>query len=191
MRKSDDTSDTTLYQWWVPLTCSSSTSTIWMDYDEKNKTVSPLGAKDNEWIIFNVGQQGNVLFIRSNNLGQIIEHNLIGYYRVMYDKTNYKLIQTQLQSDHTKISSINRAQLLNDGLNIAKANLLSYDVALDMTLYLTKEREYVPWHSALIGLTYLDSMLYTSAAYVNWKVWRPNNYLFLNTLSLVNSTILL
>ena len=33
-----------------------------------------------------------------NFLGQIIEHNLIGYYRVMYDKTNYKLIQTQLLS---------------------------------------------------------------------------------------------
>ena len=88
----------------------------------------------------------------------------------MYDETNYNLILDQLKTDFTKISLINRAQILNDALNIAKADLLSYNVALDLTLYLDKEREYVPWHSALTALAYMDSMLYTSPAYASWKV---------------------
>jgi len=44
-----------------------------MYYDEKNKTVSPLGAKDNEWIIFNVGQQGDVLFIHTNFSNKLLD----------------------------------------------------------------------------------------------------------------------
>ena len=94
----------------------------------------------------------------------------LGYYRVMYEETNYNLNLAQLATDHNKISLINRAQILNDALNIAKADLLPYSVALDLTLYLDKEREYVPWHSALTALTYMDSMLYSSAAYGGWKV---------------------
>ena len=93
-----------------------------------------------------------------------------GYYRVKYDDINYGLIVNQLMSDHQKIRVTNRAQLIDDALNIARGNLLSYSQALDMTQYLAKERDYVPWHASLTALSYLDSMLYSSETFTNWKV---------------------
>ena len=70
----------------------------------------------------------------------------VGYYRVMYDDTNFDLILDQLDKDHKAIPVGNRAQLIDDYLNIARASLIPYTNALDLTKYLDKERDYVPWY---------------------------------------------
>ena len=93
-----------------------------------------------------------------------------GYYRVNYDDENWKMIIKQLNVDHTKIHVINRAQLIDDALNLARVGLLKYELALDVTSYLNKETEYIPWSAALTGLRYLEEMLKRSAAYGNFKV---------------------
>ena len=69
----------------------------------------------------------------------------VGYYRVKYDNTNFHLILEQLRKDHKAIPVGNRAQLIDDYLNIARASLIPYTDALDLTAYLDKERDYVPW----------------------------------------------
>ena len=94
----------------------------------------------------------------------------IGYYRVNYDEENWRLVIKQLNKDHTKIHVNNRAQLIDDALNLARKGLLEYELALDITSYLHKETEYVPWSAALSGLQYLDDMLTRTAAYGNYKV---------------------
>ena len=53
--------------------------------------------------------------------------------------------------DHTSIHVSNRAQILDDALNLARAKLLDYETALSLTGYLSKEEEYVPWTAALSG----------------------------------------
>ena len=53
--------------------------------------------------------------------------------------------------DHLAIHVINRAQIMDDALNLAKSDLLDYETALSVTGYLSKEVEYVPWASALTG----------------------------------------
>ena len=82
-----------------------------------------------------------------------------GYYRVNYDDQNWRLIIQQLKNDHTKIHVINRAQIIDDVLNIARAGLLKYEVALEVTSYLKNEKDYLPWAAALSGIEYLDEML--------------------------------
>jgi len=84
--------------------------------------------------------------------------------------TNYGLIRDQLLIDHTKISANNRGQMLDDTFNLALANLVPYAQAMDLTLYLKNEREYVPWYAVLSELNYIDSMLYNLPEYTNWKV---------------------
>ena len=80
------------------------------------------------------------------------------------------MIIKQLKEDHTKIHVINRAQLIDDALNLARVGQLKYELALDITAYLHQETEYIPWSAALTGLDYLDEMLKRSAAYGNFKV---------------------
>ena len=87
-----------------------------------------------------------------------------------YDATNWNLIITQLLSNYQQISLINRAQLLDDSLNIARINALPYAVPLRLTQYLTVERDYIPWTSGLNGLSYLDLMYTRTAGYGDFKV---------------------
>ena len=96
--------------------------------------------------------------------------SILGYYRVNYDEKNWRLIIDQLNEDHNKIHVINRAQLINDALNLASIGLLNYDLALGVTSYLGKETEYFPWYAALNGLEYVGNMLEETASYGNFKV---------------------
>ncbi len=94
-----------------------------------------------------------------------------GYYRVAYDATNYGLIANQLVTDHLQIPVQNRAQLLDDAFVLALTNTISYDHALNMSLYLKDEAEYVPWHSVLSEFDYIDIMLFDQPEHSNWKVF--------------------
>lgn len=107
---------------------------------------------------------------------------LTGYYRVNYDARNWHLIAKQLMTNHTAISVINRAQIMNDALNLARAGLLVYEVPLNLTKYLEREEEFLPWEATLTALSYLDSMMKRTPGYgllkVNskWiKYWRTVN----------------
>jgi len=64
---------------------------------------------------------------------------------------------------------INRAQILDDALNLAKSGHLDYKTALSLTGYLNKETEYIPWTAALNGISYIDKMLKRTAAYGEFK----------------------
>ena len=90
-----------------------------------------------------------------------------------YDVTNYGLIRDQLVSNHKTFLDNNRAQLLDDAFNLALVELVSYSQALDLTLYLKNEQQYVPWTSVLSELNYIDTMLYNFAEFANWKVCPP------------------
>ena len=74
--------------------------TQWIQPDQTEITVEGLPAAD-QWVVFNVDQTG--------------------YYRVNYDEKNWKLITDQLLQDVSKIYQTNRAQLLDDSWNLARA----------------------------------------------------------------------
>lgn len=57
------------------------------------------------------------------------------------------------------INSINRGQLMDDALALARAKHLDYITALDTTEYLSHEVEYMPWATALSALSYLYDRL--------------------------------
>lgn len=98
-----------------------------------------------------------------------------GYYRVNYDQRNWNLIVQQLLDDPREISVINRAQLIDDAFNLARAGLLDYSVTFNLTRYLQYEVEYIPWKSAAIGFKFLDSMLCRTKIYGSFQVGLNNN----------------
>jgi aminopeptidase N len=95
----------------------------------------------------------------------------IGFYRVNYDEKNWYLLIKYLESeDYEKIHAVNRAQLLDDALNLARAGILKYSTALELTRYLEKEVDYIPWYSALNAFSFLNIRLTGTEIYPLFKV---------------------
>uniref|UniRef100_A0A3Q1EKQ9 Aminopeptidase n=1 Tax=Acanthochromis polyacanthus TaxID=80966 RepID=A0A3Q1EKQ9_9TELE len=63
------------------------------------------------------------------------------------------------------IPMINRAQLVDDAFNLARAQLVSTTLALRTTSYLSLETDFMPWQSALDNLNYYYLMLDRTEAY--------------------------
>lgn len=83
-----------------------------------------------------------------------------GYYRVNYDDTLWSALETALKSDNFDgIHVLNRAQIVDDALNLARAGQLSYSTALNIVSYLENETEYYPWYSAFTAFTYLNRLI--------------------------------
>lgn len=141
--------------WWVPLTFTCDFSEIytgWMFGDEEGMELD-INTTSEQWIIFNVNQ--------------------VGYYRVNYDLANWKLLIEQLRTNHSKISSMSRAQLIDDSFELARTGKVAYSTALELLKYLRMERHYVPWRAALGALDYIDAMLYdTPSGKALRKFWK-------------------
>lgn len=93
-----------------------------------------------------------------------------GYYRVLYDEENYALLAAALQADHGRIHVASRSQLVDDVFDLARAERLDYGTVLNVTRYLAKETEYVPWASALRGLQLVDRLQSGSGKFGAYRV---------------------
>jgi aminopeptidase N len=77
---------------------------------------------------------------------------------VVYDEVNYQLLNQYLNSfGHINIHPLNKAQLLDDSLSLARVGLLNYSTALDLTTYLAAETDFIPWVSFFRALTFLNA----------------------------------
>ncbi|XP_047472757.1 aminopeptidase N-like isoform X1 [Penaeus chinensis] len=138
-------------KWWVPLTytCRNRTNfnrtqaMVWMKASEDSITITSLPSND-EWVIFNLQETG--------------------YYRVNYDEHNWGLLIQQLKDDHEVIHVINRAQIIDDAMNLARNECilptghLNYTIAFDVYSYLGKETAFPPWLTAINNLQYITRM---------------------------------
>lgn len=89
-----------------------------------------------EWFVMNVQQSG--------------------YYRVNYDVDSWtKLIDALNETDHGTIDVTNRAQIIDDLLNLARAGHVDYEIALNGTTYLWNEKYYIPWKAFFNGLNFI------------------------------------
>lgn len=63
-----------------------------------------------------------------------------------------------------------RANLIDDAFNLAGAQRIDYGLALSMTSYLKKEKEFLPWATASNALKEVTQFLSSSSYYPNMKV---------------------
>lgn len=100
----------------------------------------------------------------------LVNNQRTGYYRVMYDEWNYKLLRFELvRGDLHKIPTVSRGHLLDDVMFMARKKKVRYDLALDMLEYLRRESEIAPWMSASRELSILDNNLRFTPAYELFK----------------------
>nr|XP_023022542.1 aminopeptidase N-like [Leptinotarsa decemlineata] len=93
------------------------------------------------------------------NLTEAMFHYLTAFYRVNYDSTLWREIRTILYTNYTEIDVLNRAQIVDDSLNLAKARILTYSEAFKNVIYLISETEYFPWVPAFRTLLLLKTRL--------------------------------
>nr|XP_027223195.1 aminopeptidase N-like [Penaeus vannamei] len=127
LMKERNPSRTKALRWWVPLSFTSQREANfnqteargWMKDSEERITLTSLPPKD-QWVIFNLQQTG--------------------YYRVNYDDHNWGLLIQQLRDDHKVIHVVNRAQIIDDAMNLART-------------------EKGPWTSGISNVGYVMLML--------------------------------
>ncbi|KAF7480957.1 glutamyl aminopeptidase [Marmota monax] len=94
----------------------------------------------------------------SGNTFLKINPDHIGFYRVNYEKLTWDRITEELLLNHSQFSSADRASFIDDAFALARAQLLGYDVALNLTRYLKMEENFLPWQRAISAVTYIISM---------------------------------
>lgn len=75
-----------------------------------------------------------------------------------YDAPLWNRIRLELVNNHENIDVTNRAQIVDDAFNLARAGEISYTQAFNLINYLYNETNYFPWYSALKGFDYLISV---------------------------------
>uniref|UniRef100_A0A7N8XZC6 Aminopeptidase n=1 Tax=Mastacembelus armatus TaxID=205130 RepID=A0A7N8XZC6_9TELE len=96
-----------------------------------------------------------------NTTGWLLANiDMKGFYRVNYDSENWDSLFT-----FQAIPVINRAQIIDDTFNLAKAKMVNITLALRTTKFLSKEVEYMPWQIARNNLEYFFLMFDRSEVY--------------------------
>ncbi|XP_060042237.1 glutamyl aminopeptidase isoform X2 [Erinaceus europaeus] len=108
--------------------------------------------------LYNMSKTGGITLPSSGSTFLKINPDHIGFYRVNYEETDWGDIANILLQNHTSFSSADRASLIDDAFALARAQLLKYTHALNLTKYLTIEEEYLPWQRAISAVTYIISM---------------------------------
>ena len=130
------------YLWYIPLkfkSLSASSSNItWINQAQNNITTN-IDVGSNEWLLANP--------------------DLLGFFRTNYDARNWEMIIEQLKTDHQNLTVAERAGLVDDAFNLARANILQASFVFDLLNYIPVESAYIVWERAIAGLSYIEQMI--------------------------------
>jgi hypothetical protein len=83
----------------------------------------------------------------------------LGIYRTKYDSRNFRLIISQLLTDHTRIPTITRGALIDDVFALSRTSLVNTSDAYELIRYLKGEDEFVPWTAAFTAMRLQEDLL--------------------------------
>ncbi|XP_066246461.1 aminopeptidase N isoform X1 [Euwallacea similis] len=102
----------------------------------------------------------------------IVNPEEIGPFPVNYDTDNWNKLAKYLQTENrTKIPVYTRAKLLHDAWNLAYAGDLSFATALNMTLFLKNEREYLAWDPVFTLIDHIGKHIDSSAVHKKFQTY--------------------
>lgn len=100
-----------------------------------------------------------------------VNKDQVGYYRVNYPVEMWEGLSSSLMQSPGLFSAADRAHLISDAFALADAGQLNYSIALNLTKYLSKEMEYVPWSVAISRLINIRNRLYNTDKYYEFLVF--------------------
>lgn len=150
------------YKWFVPLSYYTDQDPdyvhhVWMNLTDGMFLISYILNLNNFFVVeFEV--PSGVKWIKAN-----VEQ--AGFYRVTYSEEIWTLIISRLIENHTIFNPADRASLIDDAFTLCRAGVVNATIPLQLSLYLLKERDYVPWATALEHLQAWSKNLAESSAY--------------------------
>ncbi|KAF2892510.1 hypothetical protein ILUMI_13662 [Ignelater luminosus] len=115
------------------------------------------------WLI---NSTDTIQYSLSKNSWLLVNKQQTGYYRVNYDRVNWmNLIGFLNDQNINDIPVLNRAQLIDDTFNLARAGQLHYYTPLFLSKYLVKETEYAPTQAFLNAIEFLNLVLFDAPEY--------------------------
>lgn len=147
-------SSNTTEKWFIPITFvtqanqehNNTVPQYWLMNNATNLTLTNI-IDPNHWFYFNVKRSG--------------------YYRVNYDYNSWK----KLIKNMNDIPDVILAQLMDDALNLARSEIITYDIPLTFLLKL-RARDVLQWAAVTPGIDYLTNMLNREPAYEHFRVSR-------------------
>uniref|UniRef100_A0A182F8D8 Aminopeptidase n=1 Tax=Anopheles albimanus TaxID=7167 RepID=A0A182F8D8_ANOAL len=139
-----------------------------MSIEERDKTTPSFWlTPDQPEVSVNIDADVDVIFLNKQQTG---------YYRVNYDKESWNQLIKTLNDDKfdEHIPVINRAQLVDDVANLARAGIVDYNIALSLMQYLERETEYIPWSTAYNALLHLDRLFSSNSEYKRFESFGRN-----------------
>ncbi|XP_017303049.1 leucyl-cystinyl aminopeptidase-like, partial [Diaphorina citri] len=91
--------------------------------------------------------------------------NQSGFYRVTYDDHLWDALIQALKTNHEVFSPADRASLIDDAFTLSRAGLVNATVPLELSTYLLKEKDYVPWATALEHFQHWSTSLSEASPY--------------------------
>ncbi|MED6244505.1 hypothetical protein ATANTOWER_013710 [Ataeniobius toweri] len=143
---------------------SSVESSLWWEIPLEYTTNITL-PKSNKLVINEPGVQPMDDLISKKGEWILANVNCTAYCRVNYNPENWQCLLSQLETNPDRIPLMNRAQLIDDAFNLARAKLVNVTLALNSTRFLRKEKAFLPWESAVRNLGYFVLMFDRSEVY--------------------------
>ncbi|XP_052855315.1 aminopeptidase N [Drosophila gunungcola] len=148
--------------WWIPIALVRQDTLNFLKYSPYtwiNKT--------KQTTIFNMPRQTKFI---------IANQEEIGPFPVNYDDTNWNMLQIFLRTDAGRESTpvYTRAKLLHDAWNLAYAGELNFATALNMTLFMKKERNHIVWNPVFTFLDQIGRRLEVSSINKKFELYTIN-----------------
>ncbi|XP_056248698.1 glutamyl aminopeptidase [Seriola aureovittata] len=141
---------------------------------DANLPPSPLGYKwmipvkwhsvksdKNMFSMFNKSSTEHVISDYSPSVDGLLKVNNdhIGFYRVNHDNLMWTAISQQLQNNHTEFDAADRTSYIDDVFALARADIIDYGNAFNLTMYLKNETDYIVWDRLASSIAYVRDML--------------------------------
>lgn len=98
----------------------------------------------------------------------LINKRAAGYYRILYDERNYRLISDAILRNSSLFHSTNIAQLMDDAFEFYRTNRLALTSVLDLLRILEFDSNFVSWRPALYTIYYINLNI---QGHQNYPIW--------------------
>ncbi|MEE6461812.1 hypothetical protein FKM82_001413 [Ascaphus truei] len=125
-------------------------------------TYYALSDKQLHTVMYNLSESAGVIlspYDPDKDGFQKINPKHIGFFRVNYENSTWNHLSSLLLTNHENFSETDRGGFIDDAFALASAEQLDYDIALNLTKYLQRERNYIPWQRVSSALSYIINML--------------------------------